>query len=125
MSRSSLPEGTLELLLELRPDVEISWFKGMPVRLVLEKTLAERDGEQRCGICGGLPDGGGYDFDHIIPLARGGAHHIDNMQFAHSSCNRSKGDKLPHETQMAIKQEELLRRLQQGLEAPQTDLRTS
>ena len=35
------------------------------------------------------------DFDHVIPLARGGAHTYDNIRPSHSSCNRRKGAKLP------------------------------
>ncbi len=30
--------------------------------------------------------------DHIIPLSKGGADTLENMQLAHSSCNREKGD---------------------------------
>lgn len=32
--------------------------------------------------------------DHIIPLSRGGAHTMANVQSAHLGCNSSKGDKL-------------------------------
>jgi HNH endonuclease len=32
--------------------------------------------------------------DHIIPLARGGAHHMDNLQTAHRLCNSYKCDAL-------------------------------
>ncbi len=90
--RSSLPDGTIELLKKLRPElVEWNWHKGVKPRNILELTLCERDGGQLCGICGGKPDGNDYDFDHIVPIAKGGAHHIDNMRFTHSFCNRSKG----------------------------------
>ena len=33
----------------------------------------------------------GYEVDHIIPLARGGLHHEDNLQYLTCSENRSKG----------------------------------
>jgi 5-methylcytosine-specific restriction endonuclease McrA len=33
--------------------------------------------------------------DHVIPLARGGAHELGNMVGACQSCNSSKGSKLP------------------------------
>lgn len=33
--------------------------------------------------------------DHIIPLAKGGADTVDNMQLLHKACNLSKGAKLP------------------------------
>jgi 5-methylcytosine-specific restriction endonuclease McrA len=43
-----------------------------------------------CGICG-EPIGGGFDLDHKISLAKGGAHSNDNLQIAHPRCNRRKG----------------------------------
>lgn len=36
-------------------------------------------------------------FDHVIPLARGGKHSLDNMAASCSACNFSKNAKLPHE----------------------------
>lgn len=32
-----------------------------------------------------------YEVDHIIPLARGGRHHPDNLQLLTASENRRKG----------------------------------
>lgn len=32
--------------------------------------------------------------DHKIPLSRGGTHTWDNVQLAHNTCNKSKGNKL-------------------------------
>lgn len=47
-----------------------------------------------CGICGEPFDLFGIDFDHIIPLARGGTHTKENIQATHSRCNRAKGAKV-------------------------------
>ncbi|MBF6350348.1 HNH endonuclease [Nocardia flavorosea] len=65
------------------------------------RTLIAR-GRPPCGICGGdidysLPhlDPGEYVIDHIVPLARGGADTLDNLQPAHRHCNRQKADKDP------------------------------
>jgi hypothetical protein len=33
--------------------------------------------------------------DHVIPLARGGKHEIENLQLAHYRCNLSKGARIP------------------------------
>jgi 5-methylcytosine-specific restriction endonuclease McrA len=44
-----------------------------------------------CGICKKSLDLFGVDFDHIVPLSRGGTHTRENLQATHSSCNRSKG----------------------------------
>lgn len=48
-----------------------------------------------CHLCGqSIPSLDSLDFDHVIPLARGGAHATGNIKPSHSSCNRSKGAKL-------------------------------
>ena len=49
-----------------------------------------------CGICGESLEGR-YEFDHIIPLARGGGHTQDNLQLSHPRCNRRKNRMLPEE----------------------------
>jgi 5-methylcytosine-specific restriction endonuclease McrA len=75
--------------------------KGARVERVLVEVVAERDGYV-CGICReavdmGLahPDPYSRSLDHIIPLARGGAHSYDNTQLAHLRCNVSKGARVP------------------------------
>jgi 5-methylcytosine-specific restriction endonuclease McrA len=50
-----------------------------------------------CGICRQPFDLFGIEFDHIIPLARGGTHTTQNIQATHARCNRAKGCKLPEE----------------------------
>jgi hypothetical protein len=46
-----------------------------------------RDGG-RCVACGGKER---LEFDHVIPLARGGANTARNLQLLCEGCNRSKG----------------------------------
>lgn len=57
-----------------------------------------------CGICGGemdrelrWPDPWSKSVDHIVPIAKGGGHTQDNLQWAHVRCNISKGASLPSE----------------------------
>jgi 5-methylcytosine-specific restriction endonuclease McrA len=56
--------------------------------------IIERDG-MVCHICTdpieGLTD---LHMDHVIPLARGGAHHEDNIKPSHALCNMRKSDKI-------------------------------
>lgn len=47
-----------------------------------------------CGICGKQLQDSRIEFDHIIPLARSGSHTQDNIQVAHTACNRSKGARI-------------------------------
>jgi len=45
-----------------------------------------------CHICGlDILTRSDLHFDHVIPLARGGAHVVENIRPSHSFCNRSKG----------------------------------
>lgn len=54
-----------------------------------------------CGICGepidyslAFPDRKCATVDHIVPRSRGGSHALGNLQYAHSSCNSIKRDKI-------------------------------
>ena len=48
-----------------------------------------------CHICGGgITARADLHFDHVIPLARGGAHAERNIRPSHSFCNLSKGARL-------------------------------
>jgi hypothetical protein len=50
----------------------------------------ERDGG-RCVRCGSQQE---LQYDHIIPLARGGADSAENLQLLCASCAREKGDSI-------------------------------
>jgi 5-methylcytosine-specific restriction endonuclease McrA len=53
-----------------------------------------------CHLCGQPIDGmADLHFDHVIPLARGGAHAAENIRPSHKRCNLRKGARLPSETQ--------------------------
>ncbi len=62
--------------------------------------IIERDG-LLCGACGvtvdldlAWPDPFSKSVDHIVPLARGGSHSLDNCQLMHLRCNISKGARM-------------------------------
>lgn len=50
-----------------------------------------------CHICGGMIDPHDLEFDHVIPLARGGKHSEENIKPSHRVCNRRKKDRLLEE----------------------------
>lgn len=50
-----------------------------------------------CYWCQTLVRGQDCHIDHIVPLAKGGRHAIDNLCTSCCVCNRSKSSKLPHE----------------------------
>lgn len=46
-----------------------------------------------CHICSGPIGDGELDFDHVIPLSKGGPHSESNIRPSHASCNRRKKDR--------------------------------
>jgi 5-methylcytosine-specific restriction endonuclease McrA len=55
------------------------------------RAILERDGWV-CHICGGpVLSRNDLQFDHIIPLSRGGPHSMANIAVAHALCNNRKG----------------------------------
>jgi 5-methylcytosine-specific restriction endonuclease McrA len=52
--------------------------------------VVERDG-LRCVQCGAAED---LQFDHILPVALGGATSVENLQILCGDCNRAKSDAL-------------------------------
>ena len=49
------------------------------------------DGE--CAYCH-VQLGDSFDWDHVVPVSRGGRHSVGNLVPACQTCNRSKGAKL-------------------------------
>jgi 5-methylcytosine-specific restriction endonuclease McrA len=49
----------------------------------------------RCHICGlDILTRADLHFDHVIPLAKGGAHSAENIRPSHALCNQRKSDKV-------------------------------
>lgn len=71
--------------------------KAVTVGEVDYDRILARDG-MYCYICEQsiLPDHK-IDFDHVIPLSRGGAHTEDNIKVTHRPCNRRKFNRLLEE----------------------------
>jgi hypothetical protein len=63
----------------------------------LDRMDGHYDGAIRCCYCGKHCTLEEVDFDHIIPLARGGSPCLDNIGFPCAPCNARKGDMRPEE----------------------------
>lgn len=61
-----------------------------PVPQDVRRIVFERDGGN-CVECGSNFD---LQYDHILPLSRGGATSVENLQLLCSTCNQEKGDSL-------------------------------
>jgi len=75
-----------------------------------------------CGICdepispGGDKNKGALTADHILPKSMGGTFAKQNLQPAHSICNRKRQNMILHEFKNAQKGEALVRRAIEVLE---------
>lgn len=72
-------------------------------------TVLQRDG-WKCRMCGidtpknlrGTLEHNAPELDHIVPLAKGGAHTLGNTQCLCRSCNQFKSDSLMHEVNQRL-----------------------
>ena len=58
-----------------------------PIPREMRRAIFERDGG-KCAQCGSNFD---LQYDHVLPVALGGATTIDNLQLLCGDCNREKG----------------------------------
>jgi 5-methylcytosine-specific restriction endonuclease McrA len=65
------------------------------------RTLVRRDGSD-CSICGKSLASREITIDHRVPLSRGGADSIENMQIVCEPCGREKGDKIVEEEASSV-----------------------
>jgi 5-methylcytosine-specific restriction endonuclease McrA len=61
-----------------------------PIPREMRRAVFDRDGG-RCAECGSNFD---LQYDHIIPVALGGATSVENLQLLCADCNRQKSDSL-------------------------------
>lgn len=81
--------------LQHRPDLKRLALKaGAATNEPIDYAAVLKRADGKCGICAEAFDASGIEFDHIVPLSKGGAHCESNIQAAHKFCNRSKGNKL-------------------------------
>jgi 5-methylcytosine-specific restriction endonuclease McrA len=61
-----------------------------PIPTELRRAVFERDGG-RCVECGAMFD---IQYDHVLPVALGGATTVENLQLLCAECNRRKSDSI-------------------------------
>ena len=71
-------------------------LRGAITEPVDYRAIRVRDGD-RCYLCGLDVDEAEIEFDHVIPLSRGGAHSHANVRVTHRTCNRRKWARTPEE----------------------------
>jgi 5-methylcytosine-specific restriction endonuclease McrA len=62
--------------------------RRQPIPREVRLAVYERDGG-RCVLCEATFD---LQYDHVLPVARGGASTVENVQLLCAPCNRAKGD---------------------------------
>lgn len=64
--------------------------KREPIPQKVKDEVWRRDGG-RCVLCGSQEN---LEFDHIIPLSKGGSNTVRNIQLLCQKCNREKSNKI-------------------------------
>jgi 5-methylcytosine-specific restriction endonuclease McrA len=85
-----------------RHAVQCSVTIGDPVAIKAIYRRAREVKNVKCYLCGELIPMGDRHVDHIVPLAKGGAHTASNLAVACAKCNESKGSKHPNEIGMLL-----------------------
>ena len=70
--------------------------RGSAVEPIDRGAVWARDGGT-CHICGQACEPDNWHMDHVAPIARGGAHVMDNVAVSHPACNRRKFTRLMEE----------------------------
>ena len=70
-------------------------------RALSRKNILLRD-RNTCQYCGKILAAGELTLDHVIPRSRGGASSWENLVACCHTCNRRKGNLLPHESDMKL-----------------------
>ena len=71
-------------------------------RKISRRALFARDG-WRCVYCG--HSGGRLTLDHVVPRSKGGESIWENVVTSCAPCNLRKGNRLPHEVHMELRQQ--------------------
>ena len=73
-----------------KPDLFYEGYKRHSIPSEIRKIVFNRD-NGRCNKCGSEDD---LQFDHILPVSKGGATTIENLEILCQTCNLSKSNKI-------------------------------
>jgi 5-methylcytosine-specific restriction endonuclease McrA len=83
--------------------IRLNRYVSLPFRsgvMLSRQNIFRRDGNQ-CQYCGSTKD---LTLDHVLPRSKGGKSSWENLITACKSCNSKKGDYLPQEMGLVMKQ---------------------
>ncbi len=67
------------------------------------RELLKKNALRVCDLCWHRIKKEDLSVDHIVPLSRGGTHHLKNLRLLHSKCNQIKGNLLDEEFPWPVK----------------------
>ena len=95
-------------MVTIRTDIPQRTDIGKPIHYRKNKHVLFGRQEGKCNGCGMDYPFRILEVDHVIPKARGGTDHIDNLQLLCSLCNRIKGDRPQEYLLMRLREEGLM-----------------
>jgi hypothetical protein len=90
LERARRDERKLKSARSLMKGEESGLTRRLPISPEMMRAVIERDG-RRCVLCGATEN---IQFDHILPIALGGATSAENLQILCADCNHAKSDAL-------------------------------
>lgn len=72
--------------IKLRKKYGNNWSGNTPKKQIWRDILLKKQ-NKKCAICGEL---GNFEFDHIVRIADGGKHELENLQLVHLKCHDEK-----------------------------------
>ncbi len=77
--------------------------ENVPEIYAKNRELLKKNAVRVCGLCWHKIKKKELSVDHIVPLSRGGTHHLENLRLVHSKCNQIKGSLLDVEFSWPVK----------------------
>ena len=99
MLRAERVEYPYPLVIRLVHYVKVPRQMGLPLT---RRTVLARD-QYTCQYCGMQPGKTHLTVDHVVPRSKGGLTLWENVATACAACNQRKGNRAPHDANMALR----------------------